>query len=286
MQTIYTVKDYDITLENADDYFNIWFFGDVHRDTQSCDVDRWKWFLSKSAKDDPEKTYYIGLGDYHDFMSASEEKHAKSGKLHETTIEKFDMMVEQENRAFCQEIKQMRGKLIGLVDGNHNWTLSNGKTSTMDLAERMESEYLGWLSHLTIRVKLKNRGPSSAIHAVLCHGKAGGKTFGVTINQVGDLKSVFPIADIYCMGHDHQRGAWPVSVLYPTNGGGGTKLKQKRQFLCRSGSFKKSYTPDKSEYEAGRLLRPADLGALKLRIGMHRDKKEGDRMITDIEAFI
>ena len=127
-----------------------------------------------------------------------------------------------------------------------------------------------------------------AVHFVLCHGRAGGKTFGITINQVGDLKQLFPVADVFCMAHDHQRTAHPVSVLVPMRKKeGGYIIKQKRQFLCRSGSFVKAYQDGSDSYEVFRLYKPSDLGALKLTINIHRDYKDDvDRNIVDIHAEI
>ena len=225
----------------------------------------------------------MGLGDYHDLASAREQVHLNRNALHETTMESLDELVAKNNRKFAEEIKQMRGRLLGLVDGNHNWRFPNGITASEDLANRMGCEHLGWLAHITLTFKFGG-GKSQNVYIVACHGRAGGKRIGTSINQVEDMKAIFPMADIYIMGHNHDRGAWPMDILYPTNGG---EIKQKRQFLCRSGSFKKAYEDGKSAYEVGRLLRPADLGALKLNISFHRDQSGGkDRIITDIEAVI
>jgi len=287
MINTYTVHQRTIEVDKLGTPINLWFFGDVHRDTESCDVDRWKWFLVRAKADPKDTTYFFGMGDYHDFASTREKKQILAS-LHENTIDDFNHLATKKNRAFMLEAGFMRGRVLGLIEGNHHWAFSNGTTTTHDLCERLETEYLGWLCHYTLSFKFKDRGTTrAAVHFVLCHGRAGGKTFGITINQVGDLKQIFPVADVYCQAHDHQRGAWPVSVLVPTNGAGKHALKQKRQFLCRSGSFKKAYLPGKSTYEVGRLLRPSDLGALKLVINFHRDCKDGkDRLITDIEARI
>ena len=284
----YTFKEVSKTIHfrDFDDYINVWLFGDVHRETKACDVERWKWFLKKAAKDDPEKTYYIGMGDYHDFASTSEKKQLRGDKVHETTDDTLDFLAEKHNRDFAGEIKQMQGKLLGLIHGNHSWLFLNGKNSTEDLAERMQCEYLGWLCHLklTFIFGSPNTRRTQNVHFILCHGKAGGKLLGTSINQVEDMKKVIPAADVYAMGHDHQRGAWPTSILDISAGGG--NLKQKRQYICRTGSFKKAYTVDTSSYEASRLLRPADLGAIKLIINFHRDQSKGrDIIITDIHSF-
>jgi hypothetical protein len=279
METFFKEKRKEITLKSITDITPIWFWGDVHRDTASCDIDRWRWFLKKSAED--KDAYYMGLGDYHDFASSREQKVLSRDVMHETTMQTFDEHVQRENRKFASEIKHMKGRLLGLIDGNHNWRFANGVTASEDLANRMECEHLGWLCHYTLNFIIGKKIQN--VHIVACHGRAGGKRIGTSINQVEDLKAIFPIADIYVFGHNHDRGAWPVDILYPTGHG---LIKQKRQFLCRSGSFKKAYVPETSSYEIGRLLRPADLGALKLNIGFHRDQKEGDRVITDITAVI
>ena len=282
---IYTTKHKEIELNGFKDYINLYMFGDVHRDAENCDADRWKWFLEKAKEDDPDKTYYLGLGDYHDFASYSEQKAIKNSKLHETTMARLNKMVKQDVDFFCDEIKHMKGKLLGLIEGNHTWTFDdNGKTATQVMCEQMECPYMGWLSHLTITFKIYNKRQS--VYIVACHGRAGGKRAGASINQVEDMKVIFPAADIYVQGHDHNRGAWPIDVLLPTPGRD-HKLKQKRQFLCRSGSFLKGYESGKSNYVTSRLLRPADLGALKMVISFHRDSKDGvDRIITDIQAVI
>ena len=279
METIYTVHKKEIKLKSWNDIVPIWFFGDVHRDAVGCDKERWQWFLKKSAQD--KEAYYLGMGDYHDLASSREQVHLNRNDLHETTMESLDELVEKNNRAFCKEIKQMNGRLLGLIDGNHNWRFPNGAAASEDLANRMGCEHLGWLTHFTLT--FKSVGKSQSVHIVACHGRAGGKRIGTSINQVEDMKAIFPIADIYIMGHNHDRGAWPIDVLYPTHNG---SIKQKRQFLCRSGSFLKAYEKGRSNYATGRLLRPADMGALKLNIGFHRDREEGDRIITDIEAII
>ena len=281
METIYTVRKGTIELDSYSDFIYIWFWGDVHRDSKSCDSDRWKGFLRKSAKDPPEKTWYFGLGDYHDFASDREQKKLmrEGYALHEDTVENIHELVEKRNRKFASEIKQMNGKLLGLIDGNHNWRFPNGVTASEDLANRMGCDHLGWITHYTITLKYLNH--QMPIDIVACHGKGGGKRAGASVNQVEDLTDIFQAADIYVMGHDHKLWAYPKDILLRVNG----EIKQKTQYLCRSGSFKKAYSPDKSGYEIGRLLKPATLGALKVRVGIERHRNP-DRLVPDIEITV
>lgn len=290
---LFTYKERKIKLTNINDYFNIWFWGDVHRDAEACDVDRWKWFLKKAKSHELDRSYFLGMGDYHDFASASERKSLIKSGLHETTMQKLDYVVQRDMRKFAQEISFMRGKLLGLIEGNHTWVFMDGKYAIEDLAERLNTEYCGWLSYISLRVGV-NRS-NIMVDIVACHGKAGGKLMGTSINQVDDLTRIFPMADIYVMGHNHQRGALPKSILY--NPGvkkstTGSPIKQKRQFLVRSGAFLKSYTPGTGGYVHKALYQPSDLGAVMLKVGFHREitrlpkGKTNDIIKTDIEAII
>lgn len=291
METVFRTHEVNIDYYWGDELYII-PFGDIHRDTPSCDVDRWKWFLAGCKKYPQDKTYYLGMGDYNDFASAKEQKIISNSALHDQTKDKFDLIVQRDNRAFAKEISFMRGHMLGLIDGNHNWVFKDGTNATDDLASRLVTTSLGWLSHITINFRIfskdgKRRYKSDTnfrMFIVACHGKAGGKLAGTTVNQVDDLKKIFPIADLYIMGHDHQRVAHPTSVLVPGNSGGG--LKQIRQFLVRSGSFKKGFCDGVSSYEVGRLLRPSDLGGVVLPVSIHRDKKITDRLILDLRAII
>jgi hypothetical protein len=287
-ERVYETKTKTIVLDSLTNKIKLWCFGDVHRFTKSCDEERWKWFLKSAKETHDSYTYYLGLGDYTDFASTNEHKALiKTAGLHKATIDDFDDMVKKRNRVLAAEMSFMKPNILGLIDGNHGWMFQNGTSSTADLADRLNTEYLGWLCHYTVKVNFSNSLKVACFDIVACHGRAGGKTAGNSVNQLDDMRDIFPVADIYCMGHDHQRLARPVSVLVPSwDGEGNRYMKQKRQFLCRSGSFKKGYAPGTASYEIERLLRPADLGALQLEIGFHRDHTEGDRVILDIKAIL
>lgn len=277
MKSLFTQKHFEI-----DGAFNLWLFGDVHFGAHNCDVDRFEWFLKKSAKS--ENPYYLGMGDFIDLMSISENKALKNANLHDTTVDRLDELVLSDNRKFVQMCKQMDGRLIGMIGGNHQYVLSNGKYSDEDLAERMKTTYLGYLSVINIKMKVSNTKYLN-LSIFACHGKGGGKLLGTSINKVVDMANVINNADVYAMGHDHQRMAVPKSVLEIGSGNQRVPftLQQKRQYFVRSGSFQKSYQKDTVGFAQGNLMKPADLGAVCLNIGYHFDTKK-DCYKLDIEA--
>lgn len=282
----------EINLDNLSDSFSIYLFGDIHRFVKHCDEAEWKRFLRRSkefSEERPGRVFFLGMGDYDDFASTREK--LDMARLHETTLQGLDELNEKRIRVLSAEMKHMEGKTLGLIEGNHHWVYENGTTSTQELAARLDTEYLGWLSQIALRVTFgESKKKSKMVYIVANHGKSGGKRAGAGINQVEDLKDVFPMADILAMGHNHQRGAWPFNAMIPTQRGDGTwGVKAKRQLLCRSGSFVHAYGDPNSKamqksYAVGGLFKPADLGAIRIDVSFRRDYTNGDTIVTELQA--
>ena len=241
-------------------------FGDVHRDVALCDVERWRGFLRRCRSEDDQYTRYILMGDPCDFASYSERNILKAASLHTTTRRRMDRLVKDTINGFVREISFMRGKMLGVVAGNHNWEYADGTTTDQQIARLLDAKYLGDISY--IRITIETCGKRLNVDIVAAHGKAGGKTAGATINQVDDLRRIFPVADIYLCGHDHKRGVWPESTLVvnANHKSGELEIKQKRQLLCRTGSFLRGYVDGATSYVADRYLRPCELGTIRLEI--------------------
>jgi len=285
MECIYTVNQKRIKVNSLNDPINIFYFGDVHRDTESCDVESWKDFL-KEAKN-TENSYFFYMGDGNDFASTKEKKIISDSGLHDTTRVAFDKLAMRELDQFYEEISFMKGRLLGCIEGNHSWVFKDGKKSDEIIAERMESPFLGWLCAYILMID----GPHSksiSVPMALCHGRAGGKRSGSSINQVEDMRiTTFGNMIIYVMAHDHKLVAQPEISLVPVYSQPSWKMKQSEYWLCRSGTFKKGYEPDTSGYEIGRLLRPSKLGALRLQVSMERKHTQKyDVTMPKIKAII
>ena len=260
-------------------------FGDVHRDSRACDVDRWNNF-NKRYRDCDGNTLFVGMGDYNDFASTSERRQLRSIKLHESTIQSFDDTARANMLNFCNDINHMRGKLIGIMDGNHKWDYIDSKTDGEEMAERFGTKYLGNLSYIRIQIDFVERNTRISVDLFVSHGKSGGKLAGTTFNKVDDMRTVCPGADIYIMGHDHRKGGVPITSL-EVNGKTSLTVRQKRQWLCRSGSFLKGYIDGQVNYVSNAMLRPTDLGTIRLEIDFKRVyKNDGfDGIIKDIHCW-
>jgi hypothetical protein len=265
-------------------------FGDIHRDADGCNVDKFKSFLAY-ARELAEKptTRFIGLGDYNDFASASERQ--KLHTLHESTDKKMDRWALYDVKRLAHELSFMKGKLIGLMHGNHEWMFQNGKLGTEVLCELLECPFLGYASYVRIKVLhedkrfLQNIGYFDIFGS---HGKGGGQLIGSPYNSLEKMDKIFPSADIYLMGHDHKKGALSRSVLeYNSH----FRQTQKRQWFGRTGSFLEGWVEDEPNYIIPRMYAPTDLGIIRFECYFKRKQvlnengKRKDLYIKDIHCW-
>jgi hypothetical protein len=265
----------------------IGIFGDVHRDSPACDVGAWKEQLAEWKKD--PNMFFIGLGDYHDFASHSERIILDDPKLHESTKSRIDDWRAKTVDEYVQEISFMKDRILGLIEGNHRWKFGDGTTSTQRMCQKLNATYMGitGIIRLCLARGVVGKTNSSAAIDIWCHhGLGGSRLVGGSINRVEQMREVFPNMDMYILGHDHRRLAVPVSCLTITDTHGAMAVKQKRQWLIRSGSYLKGYDPGKANYVCKALMPPSDLGSVTAEITLCRDQRRGQDMLwADIKAF-
>lgn len=283
MRNLFTNHKYYIPHKS----FTLWLFGDVHAGIKSFDKQAFIRFLKEAEKSD--NPYFLGMGDYLDFASFSSNKKLNAGDLHETEEEWIDTRVRRDVEEFADLIKFMKGRLIGMVGGNHQFKLQSGQTSDEYLCELMKTKYLGWLSAINVLFETTGETVKKSVKIFACHGVWGGKLLGTSLNKLVDMQAIIPNCDIYAMGHDHQRMAVPKSTLMFRRAPNevGFKLAKTRQFFVRTGSFQKSYVKDSSGFAQSKLMRPADIGAVRINVSIDRDcTNYKDERSLKLEAVI
>ena len=245
-------------------------FGDIHRDSHNCDVKRWKAWLKHAEETHDEYTYYVGLGDYNDFASYTERKQLKG--LHESTCEKLDKVAAADVAKLCDELSFMKGHLLGLIHGNHEWEFLDGQLATEKMCEILDCPFLGYTAY--VRINCNVMGDSCVTTDLfLCHGKGAGRLLGSTINSIEKAANIFHDADIYLMVHDHKRGAMPKTVLYTNQQ---MEVREKLQWFGRTGSFLRGFVEDTPSYVVGAMYPPTSLGTIGFEIE-HQRIREGGR---------
>jgi hypothetical protein len=257
-------------------------FGDVHRDTRLCHVRKWKEFLQWAA--DKEDFYAIGMGDYLDMASTSERCEIRKANLHETTIQSLEDIYREKALEFVEEIKFMKGKIIGMIEGNHYAEFQNGTTSTQFMCEKLGCKYLGAASAIRLFFHSVGHKRTAHIDIMAAHGSKTASQIGGSINQVVKLSEVC-ISDIFLLAHDHKKAVGMQSVICLTgNKAESIRVKSIKQLYCRTGSFLQSYVPNEPSYAVGNLFRPSDIGVVKIELTPKENEQEGFHI--DIHASI
>jgi hypothetical protein len=196
-----------------------------------------------------------------------------------------------------------------MIQGNHHWSfafpnkqagIEVGTTSTQWLCRELGCHWLGFLTYS--RFACEHQGVHLPLDVVACHGKSGSKLVGTSLNQVVDLKLIFPRADAFVMGHDHQLGAWKTDSLEVPSGPGavmgeGTdspehlRISHQTQVFMRSGSCLRGFDAGKPSYPVGGLFRPTAMGMARLHATIKRtrrivDGRPRDERIWDLKTEV
>lgn len=243
--------------------FKLILFGDIHRDSPNHAKDAWQNFLryGKSLK----HAYFLGLGDYLDSTSTSERDCL--GKLdsqwHETLANDLQALQLAKIELLAKEMGFMRDRLLGLMNGNHYFNFQDGTNSDQKLCTALGAVYLGVSCFL--RLTMDEYGRTSTLDIWAHHGLGAGRLLGGSINRVDQMRE-HAEADIYVMGHDHKRMAVPATPrLYLSNHSkAGLRVRQRQQWLVRSGSFLASYRDWETNYNVDAGRGPCSLGHVEL----------------------
>ena len=261
-------------------------FGDSHRFSKLCDVEKWLEFL-EWAKSKPN-CLFLGMGDYDDLASFNERGALSSimNSLHDDTVMTLDDIYRERVEQLYKELSFMKGKIIGLIEGNHYAVLTNNVTTTQLLAEKLECKYLGCSAF--IRLQYSRQGSKSVQQKIdiwAHHGRGASRLTGGSLNAVEQMVMIAD-ADIYLMGHDHRKSVAIRNKLV-LSGTSPAVLANKKILMARTGSFLKGYVPDAPSYIAKAQLTPTDLGVVKIELTPRRNRKDGnDQFYLDIQASI
>ena len=257
------ILEHRLVLPTALTEFRFRPFACVHEDEGGHHAELWAECVETIAND-PD-CFTIGNGDYFSFARTHLRTHIRSYKDDENALRDLDDMVKDRARAFHRKhLVPMKGKLLGLAEGNHHWTFMNGTTSTQYLCELAEVPYFGVASghNVYLYTKADQVRSFDTLQLLVHHGDWGAaQTIGGDLNSV-ERKSAPWDADIYVYAHTHRKIAWKEPYCsWPTKPQQRPiRIKERARVYIRCGSFLRGYMPGCSSYVEKKLLRPTDLG--------------------------
>jgi len=252
-------------------------FGDIHRDSDMHADTHWQDFLQYAKRQ--KHAVFLGMGDYSDGISTSERIALSGPAVHDTTKRTLDGVYKGVAATLHRELSFMKGRLIGMLGGNHYFQFDDGDTTDHVLAASLGTKFLGVCSFIRLSMSFKGRPNTKASLDIFAHhGKGGGNLPGSTFNTIEKMLNTAD-ADFYFMGHDHKKGCVPSSPrlkLVSTGPGSELKVRERTPWLGRTGSFLKAYEPDRVSYNVDAGRSACALGWIEFEITPHRVRSLGD----------
>ena len=286
-EDIFTIQSYTQNFDNLVDTHYLLPFGDVHEGNPNCHLELWgEWCEWAATK---KRSMFLGMGDYLEWFSDSERLGMQSVNLHQSSKKTLDDYAKDMCDKFYKRVRFMRGKLIGLMEGNHHYLFENGMTSTQYLCQKLECKYLGASAFTRITFNYskakKYHGWTASVDVFSHHGKGASRLVGGSLNTVQQMAECAE-ANIYLMGHDHKKSIGMSSKLELTHGSTGVRLREKKILYARTGSFLKGYENNAPSYVAKKLLNPTDLGTVKIELTPKQKRIQKDKKLVQSQLVV
>jgi hypothetical protein len=242
------------------------YVGDNHDDIDGHVSDHLKQVKQFKSQHKPHEVLFHLMGDYGDFCSTSERAMINSSKLHDTTRKTLDDVAEARLVKRIKQFEFMKGRVIGVHNGNHDWQFTtgrfNGRYASEVLAEALGAKHIGYVAYSIVQLFNCCEGGVYSRIDIVCHGRGGGRRIGAGFNTIEDMSYIFEGADIYAQGHNHQLGGVPsarlsVSFCPKTNK---MHLVDKVISFIRTGSSMQGYRAGERTYVSDNLMKPCALG--------------------------
>lgn len=217
-----------------------------------------------------ENPYGLGLGDYGDFLRPS--LRAKIGEQlyqDDDARDQLDDIVRDKIEKLGDEMSFMKGRLIGLNSGHHEWDFRDGTNSTQQLCRRLSTTYLGWSAYTVLKVsgtaKLKKgkEGATVALKIYSTHGDGGSPFSSGDMAQLEKKIAPYWVADLYFRGHSSKGECAPLE-LNDVCVRGAPRLIKKTRWIVNCPGMMNGYAEGHTGYVERKNLPPASLGYVKV----------------------
>ncbi len=262
---------------SAKDGISIFVFADLQEGSAGFDEEAWLQFLDHLEA--TPNAYAIGLGDYQDFLRPSMRTRLQASISGDTSAAQMleNMIVQDQDRFIKKYFTRLKGKLLGLHSGHHEYELLNGSNTSMRLASAMGCPYLGWSASTRLVLeaggKGKGKGHNYAYTIVSTHGNGGGRNATGDIRALNEMVNSF-VCDQVIRGHSCKAVSFMPVRRYVIRRQGPAGYETQIPRAMNVGGFCRSYTDGwKSSYaeRAGYMPQPLTYGVIRIRISQRRD---------------
>lgn len=248
--------------------------------------DTWEKALKRIEKDPNCRVVFVG--DIRDVdRPSTRERKALAYLGRPEALDEDDMkdMDELDNHLIPQ-LKRIKDKIIGAVDGDHFVVYGNGQTSTQYMMNKLGipnaylGERMGWI-RIHFRKDIKKKSDSCSFDIFVRHGKSAASNFGCDVNKLV-TQSVGFDAHLYIGGHTHRQWFVKVPYLYC----GRFDIRQRFVGYARAGSLLRGFLYGQTTYAELCEYSPLSIGWPEIYVYAKRTNENNLNLtIADIKGL-
>ena len=235
------VKDIIINYRQSNPEIKFYLFGDTHIGTIHCVEHEIKRKVNEIKNS--ENTYWLGMGDYAEFITPKDKRFDPSLKSIAEWVEP-DNLGHSQTKRLTELFTPIKHKCLGLLYGNHENSIRiyNHENVQQNLCDALGVDNLGYSCFIRFHFQRENSTERHLITGAFTHGSSGAITEGAKLMALMRwMKSMD--ADIYGYAHlhDYLEKSYSRMVVVDTKGDTG-KIKSKVVSGVTTGSWFRTYT--------------------------------------------
>lgn len=281
------VHERTIIIPTRNTSLQVWFIGDTHvgsRDFVKHKLD----YTVKRIADNPN-AYWIGMGDYCDFIGYNDPRFDPDMIDPDYRIDSLRRLAETQMRHFLKLIEPIREKCLVILIGNHEdqWERRYHYDIGTHIAERMNKDCkaIGYEGFFRLKVadgaSIKRKASRYKIDFYLHHGYGGARTTGANLNKIEAMAADKDV-DVLAMGHCHKLAA-DASLVRVGLRGDSSKMQERPLAVLLTGSYQALHNPSNtSSWAARKGFKTTKLGSPRLVISVLQHFKNDELIFEGI----
>lgn len=212
--------------------------------------------------------YFIGMGDYIDFMSPSNRQRKRAAALYDTAEDVIDdKAMDLVHELYDVALRPTKGRWLGMVEGHHFSELKTGDTTDQRLCQLLDARFLGTSALIRFQFQIWCRHGNIVLW--VHHGTGSGQKACAPLNKLENLAPYWGGVDVFLMAHTTKSPVVPINRVYPRwHGNGAPDLIHKKVYFVSTGGYSKAYSQGhmqgrvpRGDYAEQRMLNPSVIGA-------------------------
>jgi len=250
----------------------IFLFGDLQMGANGFRDDLWQ-NMKKRFLHNPN-SFALGLGDYSDFARMTDRDALQSVlNRNQSLRQQQDDMVMDKVIKISEMLSFMKGRILGLHLGHHDWEFISGGNMTTRLCEILKCAYMGFEAMWIL--KLNHGKPTSKNHSnnlkiYSTHGSANGRNQTAPMNQLAaNIVPYWPNCAMYITAHACRGGSLPIPHNDLIDSAEAPIPVKSTRYIIQNSGFMEGRPIDEDSYVGRKNMPDVSLGWTEIDIIRH-----------------